>query len=83
MWDAWTIDHQTVGWVLWAVFFVAWEAYTGLLHPGQMLTDHLRPLFSAAPILWFVGVGLWLWVGLHLLLPGVEQRLITFVREVT
>jgi hypothetical protein len=75
-WAAWAIDHQTVGWIVWLLFFVVWEAYTLIVHPGQELTAHVRPLFLEHPTTWFIALGLWLWTGAHFLAPNLEKWII-------
>lgn len=72
----WDWDHMTVGWVVFMVYFFVWEAYTGLAHQREMLTDHLRPIFHAAPITWWLSFGLWLWLGVHFLAPSWERGIL-------
>lgn len=71
-WTAWGLDFWTWGWVAWLLFFVVWETLSGVYGGREMLTDHLRPVIGAAPILWWTMFGLWLWLGVHLLAPAVE-----------
>lgn len=79
-WNTWDIDHETVGWIIFIIYFAVWEAYTAS-RPGQeMLTDHLRPVFHAAPVTWFIVFGLWLWLGIHFLSPALEQWLSQVVK---
>lgn len=75
-WSAWRLDHLTWGWILWVLFFVVWETYALKWHPGEELTAHLRPLFLSAPVIWWFTLGLWLWVGIHLLAPAWEASLL-------
>lgn len=68
-WGSWSLDVATAGWIAWMVFFVVWEA-VGIATPirGDTLTEHLRPIFQAQSLTWFLTFGLWLWVGFHFLL---------------
>jgi hypothetical protein len=61
----------TIGWVVWGVYFAVWETWTSLVEM-EMLTDHLRPVFHAMPVIWFLGLGLWVWMGIHFLAPSLE-----------
>jgi len=79
-WNSWGWDHTTAGWWGFILYFIIWEAYTGFYHRGEMLTYHLRPLFLTAPVTWWMGVGLWLWVGVHLLAPAWESPLLDLMR---
>jgi len=79
-WSVWTLDIWTKGWVLWIVFFVVWETLTLRAGTGQELTQHLRPIFLSVPVVWWVAVGLWLWIGVHLLAPSLEDWLLRAVR---
>lgn len=71
-WDVWSLDHETWGWIIFLLYFAAWETYTGVIGTGNMLTDHLRPVFLSAPPTYFLAVGLWLWLGVHFLAPTLE-----------
>jgi hypothetical protein len=77
-WAVWQVDGPTI-WVYLIVAQVfAIEYLTSAVSPidswrGQMITDHLRPLFGAAPIVWYLALGLWLWLGPHLLAPALES----------
>lgn len=82
-WESWAWDIPTLGWAAWALFFAVWETYTGINHEGQMLTDHLRPVFLNSPPVWFLAFGLWAWLGVHLLAPTLETWLARAVGEVT
>ena len=79
-WDAWRLDHLTWGWIAWVVFFLVWETYALVRHPGEELTAHLRPLFLNAPITWYLAFGLWLWLGVHFLAPRIERELLLLLR---
>ena len=79
-WSAWRLDHLTWGWIAWIAFFVVWETYTILWHPGEELTAHLRPVFLTHPLLWFLAFGLWVWLGVHFLWPAGERA---FARAVS
>lgn len=79
LWKSWDWDYTTVGWIIFIIYFVAWEAYTGIRYEGEMLTDHLRPIFHAAPITWWLTFGLWLWLGVHFLAPSWERGLLDIV----
>jgi len=74
-WASWDLDWQTWGWISWLVFFPVWEALTGLT-PNEQLTHHLRPLLLTAPVVWFLMLGLWLWLGIHMLAPALEAWLL-------
>lgn len=70
-WRAWQLDAATWAWLVWIVWFVVLETYalaTDARHDA--LTAHLRPLFIEHPLLWFVGIGVWAWLGWHLLLEA-------------
>ncbi len=73
-WASWDLDWQTGGWIVFLLYFPVWEAITGFSVQEQ-LTHHLRPLFLSIPVLWFVGFGLWLWLGIHMFAPTVEEWL--------
>lgn len=76
-WRSWDFDIATVGWLLWMLFFFVWEWVTSRFSGnGEMLTDHLRPIFLSAPVIWFAAFGLWLWIGIHLLAPRLEAFLL-------
>lgn len=64
------------GWTLWAVWFVVLETLA-LLDPkaGDTLTEHVRPLFHAHPLLWFLAAGFVVWLAVHFLAPGLERWL--------
>lgn len=71
-WEAWTWDWPTALWAQWIVQFAMLETwallYAPTLHP---LTAHLRPIFQADPLTWFLALGAWLWIGFHFLVQGV------------
>jgi hypothetical protein len=69
-WSAWNIDVFTIGWIVWIVFFVVWEVAAIIAGATNTLTYHLRPLFVNAPITWFLTLGLYVWLGFHLLLEA-------------
>jgi len=79
LWSSWDWDYTTVGWAIFILYFIVWEAYTGIRHENEMLTDHLRPIFHAAPITWWLAFGLWLWLGVHFLAPSWERGLLNAV----
>lgn len=68
----WALDWQTIGWIVFIVFFIVWEAVTGYAGPNQQLTHHLREVFDIAPVTWWIATGLWLWMGPHFLAPSLE-----------
>jgi hypothetical protein len=80
-WRAWEWDIITAGWVAWIVYFAVWETISlrlnGDVHP---LTAHLRPVFLSAPVIWWIFLGLWLWLGIHMLAPAWEAALLRVVR---
>lgn len=71
-WTPWDWDIWTAGWTVWAVFFFVWEVASRWFGGKEMLTDHLRPVFLSAPVVWFIFLGIWLWLGIHLLAPTLE-----------
>jgi len=71
-WSAWSLDWATWGWIVWIGFFGVWETVALMVGHNQELTEHLRPVFLFAPPTWFMAVGLWLWLGVHLLWPPLE-----------
>ena len=79
-WSSWEWSIATAGWLFWIAFFIFWETYTGLYHRGEMLTDHLRPLFLSFPVLWWVTLGAALWAIVHLWFPALESVLFDMVR---
>jgi hypothetical protein len=79
-WDVWKLDPPTWAWIGWLVAFVVIEAWTLAARNGQELTAHLRAIFLAFPLAWFLAIALWLWVGLHLLAPRWEWTLLRVVR---
>jgi hypothetical protein len=70
-WDAWKFDIFTWVWIVWIAQFAIWEAYTLIFHNGQELTAHLRPVFQSYDPIYFLAVGLWLWLGWHFLIDGL------------
>lgn len=81
LWAPWDWDYTTIGWAIFMVYFIVWEAYTGFQHEREMLTDHLRPIFHMAPITWWLAFGLWLWLGVHFLAPSWERGLLDILWE--
>lgn len=78
--SAWALDAPTWGWIFWLGWFLALESWAlATAQPVHTLTFHLHPLFLTQPITWFLGVGLWLWIGVHIFAPAVEQWLIRSV----
>ncbi len=76
-WSSWDLDWQTWGWILWIGFFLVWETVTGFTSKEQ-LTHHLRPLILSAPVVWFLVFGLWMWIGIHMLMPTFEAWLLDY-----
>ena len=72
-WSAWRLDWFTWGWIIWLLFFMVWEGLAVRLDVTGTLTYHLRPVFHAAPVTWYVGVAVWLWLGPHFFYPGFER----------
>ncbi len=72
-WAPWGLDVWTWGWIVFIVFFFVWEVLSGLYGGAQQLTHHLRPVFLSVPFVWFVALGVWLWLGIHLLAPTLEE----------
>lgn len=69
-WRTWDWDITTILWALWFAYFIALETLTLLTGSNEELTEHLRPVFLSAPITWFIGVGIWLWLGFHFFLEA-------------
>lgn len=79
-WGAWQLDPITWGWIGWLAFAAGLETVALRWYPGQELTAHLRPVFLAYPVTWWLAFGAWLWIGVHLLAPAVERGLLNLVR---
>lgn len=79
-WSVWRPDWVTLGWIVWLVFFFVWETITILRGQQEALTHHLRPLFLEHPLTWWLGLGVWLWLGVHFLAPALEVALLEMVR---
>ena len=81
-WTVWQFDSLfTRAWTVWALAFLILETAAVTLGYRYTLTAHLRPLFLTWPILWFIGLGVWLWLGVHFLAPAFEGWLIDVVRR--
>lgn len=76
----WELDAITWGWIAWFAWFLALETYALYARTGQELTEHLRPLFLTHSLVWFTAVGLWLWIGVHLLAPRLETWILEVLR---
>lgn len=72
-WSSWELDWLTVWILVWMIQFALIEWFGARNH--NMVTDHLRPIFHAAPITWWVALGVWLWLGPHMLWPAAEEAL--------
>ena len=59
-------------------FFVG-EMLSRMYGGNEMATDHLRPLFHAAPVTWWIAFGIWIWLGFHFLWPAGEAWLFRVV----
>ena len=69
-WESWRLDPITWAWIFWIAYFAVLETIGLMIDPlTHPLTAHLRPVFSSSQISWFLGLGLWLWLGAHFLLP--------------
>ena len=79
-WTVWQLDRFTVGWAAWLLFFAVWESWALATGYSGTLTAHLRPVFLAWPVTWWIAFGVWLWIGVHLLAPGVERALLDLAR---
>lgn len=79
-WMPWDWDVWTIGWVAWMAFFFLWEVASRRWGGKEMLTDHLRPVFLSEPLVWFIAFGLWLWIGVHLLVPTLESWIVRAAR---
>ena len=71
MWRSWNWDIHTALWVFWMIQFAVYETYTLIWFRGQELTAHLRPVFQTFDLVYFLAVGLWLWLGWHFLIDGL------------
>jgi len=84
MWRAWQLDVGTWAVIVWLGWFTVWEAWA--LARGSYLdtfTAHLRPVFLTAPVTWWIALGLWGWIGVHMLAPDLERWLIDAVGKGT
>lgn len=80
--SAWSWDWSTAGWAAWILFFAVWETLalrSGV--PVHPLTAHLQPIFTIAPIMWYLTFGLWLWMFTHFLVEpfGSFAGLVSFL----
>lgn len=73
-WSAWKFDPWTIAWSLWILFFFVLETWTLVNRSHNELTAHLRPVIQFAPPVWFIALGLWLWLGLHFLVQGMDWK---------
>lgn len=78
-WQAWKLDGWTWAWIFWMVWFVGVETAALITGSKNELTEHLRPIFLSQPVVWFIAVGLWVWLGVHLLAPPLEAWLARMV----
>ena len=62
-------------WIVWAGLFIVLETAAIILGYRYTLTSHLRPIILSWPIIWFIMLGVWLWLGLHFMAPGLEKWL--------
>lgn len=79
-WRAWGLDAGTWAVIVWLVWFIGWETWA--LVRGSYIdtfTAHFRPLFLSHPLTWFLGMGFWLWFGVHTFAPDLERWLIDVV----
>lgn len=81
MWRAWAIDAHTIAWIGMLTWFAVWEGIA-LSHHEYLdtFTAHLRPIFISWPITWWMAIGLYVWMGVHLLVPSLETWLAELVR---
>lgn len=81
IWRAWEWDWPTAAFLAWFVWFLVWETWAIVSdHPEHTWTWHLRPFIVSHPLVWFLGAALWLWIGLHFLLPALERLLRWWIR---
>lgn len=75
-WRAWAPDPATFAVWAWILWFVAWES-TAIINDTYLdtWTAHIRPVFNDHPLTWWVGVGSYLWFGVHIFAPAFEQWL--------
>jgi len=79
-WSVWQLDRFTVGWIVWLLFFIVWESWALSQGYRGTLTAHLRPVFLAWPLSWWLAFGAWLWIGVHMLAPAIERGLLDLAR---
>lgn len=79
-WSVWKLDLFTWLWLAWIVQFAVIEAVTLRWFPGHELTAHLRPVFLAFPVTYWMFFGLYIWLGLHFFAPAWETALLDMVR---
>lgn len=59
---------------MWLAWFVALETLAVLdRRTGDTLTEHVRPLFHAHPLLWILAIGFLVWLFIHFIVPDVER----------
>ncbi len=83
MWRAWVLDAPTLAFLGWVAWFVAWETWA-LRQPDAYIdtwTAHMRPVFLFAPPTWWLGLGLYVWFGVHIFAPSLERLLSRVVVE--
>lgn len=80
-WKAWSLDAATWAFIAWWVWFLAWE-FVAILsdHYEGTWTAHFRPVFNEASITWFLGVGFYLWFGLHIFAPRFEAWILEAIK---
>lgn len=67
-------------WWSWIAWFLVWETLALLdSKPGDTLTENVRPLMHAHPLVWFVAAGFVAWIAVHFLAPSVEQWIVDTV----
>lgn len=80
-WHAWRLDPPTALWIGWIGYFAILEGWAVVSdRPVHTLTFHLRPLFIEHPLSWWLALGLWGWLGVHMLAPTLEQWIVHAVR---
>lgn len=80
-WNAWKLDLDTWGWIAFILFFAIWETFTGIRGNRNQLTHHFREMIDVAPITWWLGFGVWLWMGPHFLFPALERWIHSLVTK--
>ncbi len=79
-WKAWQLDPPTLAVWVWIVWFAVWET-VALARSDYYatFTAHLRPLFVELPLTWWIGIGLYGWLGVHIFVPALERWILEVI----